>query len=551
MDIDKSTMLRTGTELRSYLKNLIDLSCRKTEEPLWIAIGDFDHLKHFNDLYGRHIIDYLHGISKALILKCLTGSGKNRHKESRRCLFLGDEVMIVLAHQQLTKDRICSWLCSINQQIHELFFMRYVVAAISIEGGGWEYRAPQESCDLSRALETQGIVLDPVPRKKGYLTLFQPADRMEEPAQAAHRTLKAVRRYLNDDDINVECTFQWLSDPYRHRYEAVNDGYLLPLSISWGAASCENLSMPEEWPGNTGEALITDDYRNVDTLFDMAHSALKLSKTKRSSVTASTERPQHKSHKLQSDEVAFFHEKPYNPNRTRYPIISDDCLHDLLGKISTREKTGTLILFEKSYLAGSGSPTSGKIHRRGLKAINDHYGYRIGDRVICLLESVFHGELRRFCRARRLRRADVCISRFADLFTLYFFNTPLSFKSIRCFATRVLEKFNAHASGIFLASLSASVVYNREKLRGFELARRLAVTTVCGKTSLGDELKERITVREYSPSCEERAMGIIEMNAARSARIIISGTHGTSTPKAEEVDSADGISLTEKKRDPA
>lgn len=541
MDSDKSTRLRTGAELRSYLKELIELSRRKTQEPFWIAIGDFDHLKHFNDLYGRPIIDYLHGIAKALIETRLIASEKSQRTEIRRCLFLGDEVMIVLPPSPPAQDDIHSFLSAINQKVYELFFMQYIVAALSIEGGGWEYRAAQESCELSRALEAQGIVLDPVPRKKGYLTLIRLADKQEEPAQAAHRTLKAVRRYLNDDDMRVEYSFQWVSDPDRHRYEAVNDGYLLPLSLSWGAASSQNLSLPEGGPGNAGGAPITDEARNVDTLLDMAHRALRQSKAKRSSVTASTERPLHKSHKPGTDEMDFFPEKPYNPHRTRYPIISDEYLHHVLGELSTKERAGTLVQFEKSYLAGPDSPSCEQMHRRGLKAINDHYGYGIGDCVICLLESVFHQELGRFCRSRRIRRADVHISRFVDLFTLYFFNTNLTVESIRHFAARVLKEFNTHASGISLASLSASVVYNREKLRGFELARRLAVTALSGKTSLNDELKECITVKEYSPSCEERAMEIVEMNAARSARIITSGIRGICTPKASDLNAANGI----------
>ncbi|MGV8121621.1 MAG: hypothetical protein AB2L14_17820 [Candidatus Xenobiia bacterium LiM19] len=572
MNSDKSTRLRTGAELRSYLKDLIELSCRRTQEPFWVAIGDFDHLKHFNDLYGRPIIDYLHGIAKTLIEKrltasekrlaasetcleasetCLEASEKSRHTAIRKCLFLGDEVMIVLPPSPPAQDDIHSFLSTINQQVHELFSMQYIVAALSIEGGGWEYRAPQESCELSRALEAQGIVLDPVPRKKGYLTLIRLADKQEEPAQAAHRTLTAVRRYLNDDDIRVEYTFQWVSDPDRHRYEAVNEGYLMPLSLSWGAVSSQNLSLPEVGPGNAGGAPITDEARSVDTLLDMAHRALRQSKAKRSSVTALTERPLHKSHKPGTDCMAFFPEKPYNPHRTRYPIISDEYLHHVLGELSTKERAGTLVQFEKSYLAGPDSPSCEQMHRRGLKAINDHYGYGIGDLVICLLESVFHQELGRFCRSRRIRRADVHISRFVDLFTVYFFNSNLTVPSIRHFAARVLKEFNTHASGISLASLSASVVYNREKLRGFELARRLAVTALCGKTSLNDELKECITVKEYSPSCEERAMGIVELNAARSARIITSRIRGICTPKASEINGADGIIPAQKKRDPA
>lgn len=561
MDSDKSTRFRTGAELRSYLKELIELSCRKTQEPFWIAIGDFDHLKHFNDLYGRPIIDYLHGIAKALIEKSLVGSEKSladseksQRTEIRRCLFLGDEVMIVLPPSPPAKDYIHSFLSAINQQVYELFFMQYIVAALSIEGGGWEYRAAQESEKVSRILRADGIILDPVPRKKGYLTLIRLTDKQEEPAQALQRSVNAVKAYLNDDDILVEYTFQWVSDPDRRRYEAVNNGYLLPLSLSWGAASSENLSLPEGGPGNAGGAPITDEARSVDTLLEMAHRALRQSKAKRSSITASTERPQYKSHKPRTDCMAFFPEKPYNPHRTRYPIISDEYLHRVLGELSTKERAGTLVQFEKSYLAGSDSPSCEQMHRRGLKAINDHYGYGIGDCVICLLESVFHQELGRFCRSRRIRRADVHISRFVDLFTLYFFNANLTVESIRHFTARVLKEFNTHASGISLASLSASVVYNREKLRGFELARRLAVTMLSGKTSLNDELKECITVKEYSPSCEERAMEIVEMNAARSARIITSGIRRICTPTASDLYAANGIFPAirhQEKRDPA
>ncbi len=519
---DKIPHLKTGAELRSYLRELFEISRRKMQGPLWIAIGDFDRLKHFNNLYGRMIVDYLHSRSRAVIEMSLADAALSQCTTVKRCLFLGDEVVIVLPPSPHTPDDIHSFLNSINQQVHNLFSRRYLVAALSIEGGSWEYRAAQESEIMSRMLGALNIILDPAPRRKGYLMLIPLVDEGEEPAQALHRTVKAVKAYLDDDDAQAECTFQWLYNPDTQCHQSVNNGYLLPPSISWGAVSSEILNEGAFSSGKAGGTFISDMDRDVETLLETAHHALHQSKVKRNSITVSIKIPLEKRMRVGAEEMVILPEKQYSPKKTRYPIISDEFLNDLLSELSIKERSGTLIQFGKSYLVGVNSSSREGVHKSGLKTINDHYGYGIGDRVICLLESVFHQELNRFCRARRIRRADVFISRFIDVFTLYFFNRHITLESIRSYAARVLKRFNAHAPSISLASLTASVVYNREKLRGFELARRLAVTSLSGLTAEKDEIESCITVKEYSPACEEKAGEIIEHNALRSARIITS-----------------------------
>jgi GGDEF domain-containing protein len=506
--------LRSSAELRSYVRRLITLSRGISGERFWIVIGDFDHFKHFNDLYGKPIIDYLHGKAKDLIEKRMAGETLNGSQATGRCLFLGDEVIAVLPRSRLAEDDIRVFLDSISRDIRDLFHRQYMVAALSIEGGNWEYRAPQESGKLGRKLRECGIIMDQAPRKKGYLLLIKLEGEGVDPSLELGRAAAEVESYIRDSDAKVRCTLEWVFNRERGSYQSVNDGWLLPLSLSWGAVSSGAV---QPAPAETGveSGFSFDD--EVDRLLETVHHTLHQSKKSRRSVTISACRPEGEKRKAASPVITLCDAKPYCAGKTKYPIVNDDCLNRVISELSAREKAGTLIQFEKSYLAGAGSQSGGAMKRVGLKAINDSYGYDAGDCVIHLLESVFHDELRRFCRARRISRANVHISRFVDVFTIYFFNTHIAASGIERFASMVFREFNTRACGISLASLTAFVVHNREKLRGSELARRLAVTALSSKTSLKDELTECITVREYSASCEEKAMEIIELNAARSA----------------------------------
>lgn len=514
MSRHRSPRLRSSAELRSYVSRLIGLSQGNSGEQFWIVIGDFDHFKHFNDLYGKPIVDFLHDKAKDLIEKRMAGEALKGSLAAGRCLFLGDEVIAVLPQSRFAEDDIHVFLDSIGRDIRDLFHRQYIVAALSIEGGNWEYRAPQESGKLGGKLRECGIIMDPAPRKKGHLLLIKLTGGSGEPSIELGRAAAEVESYIRDSDAKVRCTLNWVLNRESGSYQSVNDGWLLPLSLSWGAVSSRILSSGQAHEGGESECGFDAE---VDRLLEAVHRTLHQSKKSRSSVTVSARRPNVEKRKAVSPVITLCDPRPYNPGKTRYPIVNDDCLNRVLSELSEREKAGTLIQFEKSYLAGAGSQSGGAMKRMGLKAINDSYGYDAGDCVIHLLESVFHDELGRFCRARRISRADVHISRFVDVFTVYFFNTCLTASGIERFASRVFSEFNTRACGISLASLTAFVVYNREKLRGSELARRLTVTALSSKPSLKDELTECITVREYSASCEEKAMEIIELNAARSA----------------------------------
>ena len=135
----------------------------------WLIKGDFDHIKAFNDVYGREIVDQLLDLAIDIVFERFSDFQHEHHLAGADISVAGDDITIFLPPCALTEKHIESLLCTVRDEVRRHFTNRFVVARVKNIDQLLQSLSWLETQRFRERLEAHDIYLALAARKKGNL----------------------------------------------------------------------------------------------------------------------------------------------------------------------------------------------------------------------------------------------------------------------------------------------------------------------------------------------------------------------------------------------
>jgi len=492
----KPLMVRTEKELRNHCARML-ADCGG-EGTLWLLSGDLDLFRDLNRVFGRAVMDMVLHCGQGALLAALREFEGSHDLDATKTLFVGDEIFFLFPPSSLKEEEVRALARRLREVLYGETAMSYLAMAVrnpSTASYPLENWCPPH---LQAMLQEKQILIEGNTRScGGVLTAGKINGAGESRTQAARRIVRNINSLCSSGQpFNI--TFRWLRNPVTGSFEHFNDGYIPPLSISFGIAGSQAM--------NAG----ADPMEVVNDLFQRAEESLRKSKKT-------------------ADPGGQFLVPPvsalsrtYDPGRAGVPIMSESELRLCVHELSKCGEKGVMVRIEFRYAIGhdparAGNGPSRKCSAIGLKGVNRELGHRFGDLFIRLLESAVYHSVSRWCHSRRVPRRKVLISRFIDMFTLYFTDLRLNERSLVRILKRIYHQFNDSLHGASLSEMRAAVVFNDEKIDGSLLFRRAELTVEAIDSGALLDRGEPLAIKCYRHGIEREGMERIEAAAYDAA----------------------------------
>jgi GGDEF domain-containing protein len=495
-----------------------------TNSRVWLAIGDFDRLKDVNNIYGSRIVDILleksHQVIEEVLLDFEHACGINNIVYS----LTGDEVIIVIPPSSIKDMHIGKLLDSmraeISRRLNEVLFAFALPDFTHLTDCISSFDLLQSGSALAR----KGILVLPAPGERGTLVLACLERQDEQVRHGIERAVQEITRSLAfTGGEKVSGCLDWLFNPASRAFEAVNNGRIIPLAISFGAVSSDELD-PLGGRKASRQKTMEGDLRAARDMIHRAQEGLKMSKIRGNSTTVGlTGAPRCVS---ADDEIPIRVCSLRGNLRAMNPITNDNRFKRRLSSLRKKNPAGLLVEINPFYHEGCEQTNRESLSfcnankRRstfGLKGVNDVYGYAWGDRVIGLLEEVVYDVLGDFFRLDETLLRKTCIARFVDKFRIHFTEPSLGTREILIMMEAIVRKFNIHRSRLKMFHLAGNLVHDRDGVRTHELLERLESTGLSDRCPQVFSYDRSISIKHYVPGIEEHVKEIKSVNAYASA----------------------------------
>lgn len=516
-------MLCSNREIQGCLRKNLSSAFSDNNSNIWLAIGDFDNLKNVNTLYGKALVDVLLNLSYNILRAVIDEFCHKYQMREAVHSFSGDELILILPTFSSDRKEIEMFLNRMRKQIESHFRCGYFVACIIDFERVVSQLEPSRIFEIRNILAKNEIYIDIISRRKGHLFVSPLKFSGEDVHAALKRVMCTINRVLEKESgQKVQGCLDWLYNIQEQSYECFNNGYVWPITMSFGAVSHREIIEKLRIAPLSG----LTDYEIeliMKEMFLNAQAGTRESKKRGNTITLGVVSKSFFSSCTKEEVMGPFRftiTKSYNHSRTKNCITGEHHLREAVYQLCRCDSQGFLLFVEPFYSLVSVKidlPGNRILKTMGLKDLNDTYGYDVGDKIIFLMESLIIQAVRKYCSSHRLSRKNILISRFVDTFKIYFFSTTLSRRLLTKMMKALINDFNTLSDRVKIVRLSVSVVPNREKISGNILFKRLDYTII-SEVSPGILAEDGpLLIKEYIPGVEEEGEGKIEREAYQSA----------------------------------
>jgi GGDEF domain-containing protein len=498
-----------------------NLRALSTGERAWLINGDFNGLREINSLFGRTAVDVLLGAAQQAMRTVLEDFEMESGIRGIRHAFVGDEVTIVFPPSTLTAEGVNRFLHNLRRAVAASTEERYFVGALINLHHHLRKMPPGQLYECIERLKGDSIHLDLSRRKRGHLVIAS-IRRFDETVLGALRRVmgKINGLFQMPSEEKLRGTLKWLYDRSKRRFVGCNRGFAITLEASYVSVASDETFSALDLSSDDG---LTEE--RVKLIADRMYltGQQRLQREKRGDVLLSIDGGK----KLFHLPVAI---KEYEDPSKRLPLVTEGSLGYIIYHLGRSGGGGVLLQIEPFY--GLPAPARevvpaerrngtavlrGNEQGMGLKGINELCGYEMGDRVVCLLEDLVFAGLRELARSQKILIDRIHVSRLIDCFRIYIHEVSLKPYLLIAMLKNIAQRFNDHATGLCISHLRGTIVFNRERIDGGTLLRRLEMTALAKNKPFVLHDDSLLMVRHFGAGVEEEGEMVIEEAAFLSA----------------------------------